>query len=69
MDLKVPRPIGGSRQSPGVGKIFVKFDNTESATKALQALAGASSPTGPSSPRTSQRLVEDLISAVRWPPG
>ncbi|KAI0514783.1 hypothetical protein F5B22DRAFT_609604 [Xylaria bambusicola] len=38
--MKVPRPIGGSRQSAGVGKIFVKFDTTESATKALQALAG-----------------------------
>lgn len=38
--LKVPRPSGGSRQSAGVGKIFVKFDSTESAKKALQALAG-----------------------------
>ncbi|KAI0817914.1 hypothetical protein GGR55DRAFT_673743 [Xylaria sp. FL0064] len=38
--MKVPRPIGGSRQSAGVGKIFVKFDTTESAKKALQALAG-----------------------------
>ncbi len=40
LDIKVPRPVGGSRQSPGVGKIFVKFDSTETATKALQALAG-----------------------------
>ncbi len=40
LDLKVPRPVGGSRQSAGVGKIFVKFDSTETATKALQALAG-----------------------------
>ncbi|KAL7629265.1 hypothetical protein AAE478_000785 [Parahypoxylon ruwenzoriense] len=38
--LKVPRPTGGSRQSAGVGKIFVKFDTTASAKKALQALAG-----------------------------
>ncbi|KAI1428319.1 hypothetical protein F5Y12DRAFT_53959 [Xylaria sp. FL1777] len=38
--MKVPRPIGGSRQSAGVGKIFVKFDTTDSAKKALQALAG-----------------------------
>lgn len=38
--LKVPRPSGGSRQSAGVGKIFVKFDTTVSAKKALQALAG-----------------------------
>jgi len=40
VDLKVPRPVGGSRQSAGVGKIFVKFDSTESSTKALTALAG-----------------------------
>jgi splicing factor U2AF 65 kDa subunit len=40
VDLKVPRPVGGSRQSNGVGKIFVKFDSTESSTKALKALAG-----------------------------
>ncbi|GFF32599.1 splicing factor U2AF 50 kDa subunit [Aspergillus lentulus] len=39
-DLKVPRPSGGSRQSPGVGKIYVKFDTVESATNALKALAG-----------------------------
>lgn len=38
--LKVPRPAGGSRQSPGVGRIFVKFSNAEDATKALRALAG-----------------------------
>lgn len=40
LELKVPRPTGGSRQSAGVGKIFVKFDTKESATKALTALAG-----------------------------
>lgn len=40
LDLKVPRPAGGSRQSSGVGKIYVKFDSTESATKALKTLAG-----------------------------
>ncbi|KAH7023211.1 hypothetical protein EDB80DRAFT_630157 [Ilyonectria destructans] len=39
-DLKIPRPTGGSRQSAGVGKIFVKFDTTESTTKALKSLAG-----------------------------
>ncbi|KAI0164652.1 hypothetical protein GGR57DRAFT_449998 [Xylariaceae sp. FL1272] len=38
--MKVPRPVGGSRQSAGVGKIFVKYDTPESAKKALQALAG-----------------------------
>ncbi|KAF7121714.1 hypothetical protein CNMCM5793_009266 [Aspergillus hiratsukae] len=40
LDLKIPRPSGGSRQSPGVGKIFVKFDTVESTTNALKALAG-----------------------------
>lgn len=40
IDLKIPRPTGGSRQSAGVGKIFVKFDTTASAKKALQSLAG-----------------------------
>ena len=40
LDMKVPRPTGGSRQSNGVGKIFVKFDTPESAGKALRALAG-----------------------------
>ncbi|KAI1383280.1 uncharacterized protein F4822DRAFT_434399 [Hypoxylon trugodes] len=40
IDLKVPRPTGGSRQSAGVGKIYVKYDTTASAKKALQALAG-----------------------------
>ena len=38
--MKVPRPSGGSRQSAGVGKIFVKYDTPASAKKALQALAG-----------------------------
>jgi hypothetical protein len=38
--MKIPRPTGGSRQSSGVGKIFVKFDGPESAGKALRALAG-----------------------------
>ncbi|KAG8159315.1 hypothetical protein KVR01_010976 [Diaporthe batatas] len=40
IEIKVPRPVGGSRQSAGVGKIFVKYDTPESATKALKALAG-----------------------------
>jgi splicing factor U2AF subunit len=40
LDMKIPRPTGGSRQSNGVGKIFVKFDTPESAGKALRALAG-----------------------------
>lgn len=40
LEMKVPRPSGGSRQSAGVGKIFVKYDSPESARKAMQALAG-----------------------------
>lgn len=40
ISIKIPRPAGGSRQSAGVGKIFIKFETPESATKALQALAG-----------------------------
>ncbi|KAK3393185.1 hypothetical protein B0H63DRAFT_457689 [Podospora didyma] len=40
ISLKIPRPVGGSRQSAGVGKIFIKFENSEVATKALRALAG-----------------------------
>ncbi|KAK2022827.1 U2 snRNP auxilliary factor [Colletotrichum zoysiae] len=40
LDIKIPRPVGGSRQSAGVGKIFVKFETKEAANKALKALAG-----------------------------
>ena len=40
IDMKIPRPSGGSRQSAGVGKIYIKYDTSESAKKALQALAG-----------------------------
>ncbi|CAI7602237.1 unnamed protein product [Penicillium manginii] len=40
LSLKVPRPSGGSRQTAGVGKIYVKFDTEQSATSALKALAG-----------------------------
>ena len=38
--MKIPRPSGGSRQSAGVGKIYIKYDRAESAKKALQTLAG-----------------------------
>jgi splicing factor U2AF subunit len=40
VSMKIPRPSGGSRQSAGVGKIFLKYENAEGAKKALQALAG-----------------------------
>ena len=39
-DMKIPRPVGGSRQSNGVGKIYLKYADAESAKKALQSLAG-----------------------------
>jgi splicing factor U2AF subunit len=39
LELKIPRPAG-ARTTPGVGKIFIKFDKVESAQKALHALAG-----------------------------
>jgi splicing factor U2AF subunit len=38
--MKIPRPSGGSRQSAGVGKIYIKFDNARSANNALKNLAG-----------------------------
>lgn len=40
LELKIPRPVGASRSSAGVGKIFVKYDTPDSAQKALVALAG-----------------------------
>uniref|UniRef100_A0A8H7N9G6 RRM domain-containing protein n=1 Tax=Bionectria ochroleuca TaxID=29856 RepID=A0A8H7N9G6_BIOOC len=38
--IKIPRPSGGSRQSAGVGKIFIKYDEPDTTAKALKALAG-----------------------------
>lgn len=40
LDMKIPRPVGGSRQSNGVGKIFLKYADAASAKTALQSLAG-----------------------------
>ncbi|KAI9669333.1 MAG: hypothetical protein M1831_000369 [Alyxoria varia] len=41
LEMKVPRPGGRSdKQQPGVGKIFVKYDQVDHAQKALKALAG-----------------------------
>ncbi|KAL6715925.1 hypothetical protein ACLMJK_006886 [Lecanora helva] len=40
LEMKVPRPSGGSRQSNGVGKIYIKYDSADSARKAMAALAG-----------------------------
>jgi len=39
LDIKIPRPAG-ARTSPGVGKIYVKFEQPESAQKALAAMSG-----------------------------
>ena len=38
--MKVPRPVSGTNQSPGIGKIFIKYDKAESTAKAFRALAG-----------------------------
>lgn len=38
--MKIPRPAGGSRQSAGVGKIYIKYVDAAAAKKALAALAG-----------------------------
>lgn len=40
LSMKIPRPAGGSRQSAGVGKIYIKYADAASAKNALQALAG-----------------------------
>ena len=60
LEMKVPRPTGGSRQSNGVGKIFVKFDTSESAGKALRALAGRKF--------ADRTVVTTYFSEVRTPP-
>lgn len=40
LDLKIPRPLGGSKVNPGVGKVFVRYADADSCTKALKTLAG-----------------------------
>lgn len=40
LDVKMPRPTGGSRQNNGIGKIYIKYESPEAAQKALAALAG-----------------------------
>lgn len=39
IDIKIPRPAG-ARVNLGVGKIYIKYQDTESAQKAIKALAG-----------------------------
>ena len=40
LEVKMPRPTGGSRQNNGIGKIYIKYDKPQSAKKAIAALAG-----------------------------
>lgn len=40
LEVKMPRPSSTARGSSGIGKIFIKYEASESATKALKALAG-----------------------------
>jgi len=40
LDMHIPRPGGGSRGQSGVGKIFVKYEDVNSAKDAMKALAG-----------------------------
>lgn len=39
VEVKIPRPAG-ARTSPGVGKIFIKFETSDTAARALKALGG-----------------------------
>ena len=39
LKVKIPRPAG-ARTTSGVGKIFVKFETVEQASKAMAAMAG-----------------------------
>ena len=40
LDIQVPRPLGRSGEGPGVGKVFVRFENAEGCAAALKGLAG-----------------------------
>ena len=40
LDLKIPRPVQGNRQSPGIGKIFIKYEDAAGAQKAFKTLGG-----------------------------
>jgi len=40
LDLQIPRPLGRSGEGPGVGKVFVRFENDVDCTAALKGLAG-----------------------------
>jgi len=40
LDLQIPRPLGRSGEGPGVGKVFVRFENEDDCAAALKGLAG-----------------------------
>ena len=40
LDLQIPRPLGRSGEGPGVGKVFVRFENEEMCAAAIRGLAG-----------------------------
>jgi splicing factor U2AF 65 kDa subunit len=40
LDLQIPRPLGRSGEGPGVGKVFVRFENEQGCAAALKGLAG-----------------------------
>jgi splicing factor U2AF subunit len=39
-DLQIPRPLGRSGEGPGVGKVFVRFEDQEGCAAAVKGLAG-----------------------------
>jgi splicing factor U2AF subunit len=40
LDLQIPRPLGRSGEGPGVGKVFVRFEDAEGCGAAIKGLAG-----------------------------
>ena len=40
ISIKIPRPLNGREESPGVGKIYLEYGSTSDARSASQALSG-----------------------------
>jgi splicing factor U2AF 65 kDa subunit len=40
LDLQIPKPLGRSGDGPGVGKVFVQFEDVEGCSAAIKSLAG-----------------------------
>jgi splicing factor U2AF 65 kDa subunit len=40
LDLQIPRPLGRSGEGPGVGKVFVRFEDVEGCSAGIKGLAG-----------------------------